>query len=391
MPTSSTTTVVFFASNPAATSPLRLGEELRTIEAERRAGRLASSFAVLSAWEVRPEDLLQRLLDLKEHSSVILHFSGHGEAEGLTFADEDGEVLPVAGESLARLLKVFPACVRLVVLNACYSDEQCQQIADAVGCAVGMTASIADAAAERFARGFYKSLFGGESVGRAVDCGLALIDQYGHTDVGLPGARRDVADSSEHHPRRTYASVPVLRHRGDVDPDQLFFSGSSDAASSRGGRHTVGFDTTTLRFGITMGLALGRLEFLMDSSFPEARAASPAVERSVLDMLALDAIHPSYASYRELVASILTRYAVTSSEKHASILIGICATRLSLGKVKEEGSSARAELDDLALSALAEIEDDVVPLPLKRAVFDELRKARPHTVVDVIRAVRTVC
>jgi len=51
----------------------------------------------------------------------------------------------------------------LVILNACYSRDQAQAIADAVGYAVEMEGAINDKEATEFSREFYRALGDGRS------------------------------------------------------------------------------------------------------------------------------------------------------------------------------------------------------------------------------------
>jgi hypothetical protein len=67
--------VLFLAANPAGTQPLKLDEEIRQITAKIRAAEFRDSLELVACWAVRPDDLLQALLEVKPH---VVHFSGHG-------------------------------------------------------------------------------------------------------------------------------------------------------------------------------------------------------------------------------------------------------------------------------------------------------------------------
>ena len=86
--------ILFLAANPASTSQLRLDEEIRAITEKIRASEHRDSLELISAWAVRPDDLLQLLNMHKPH---IVHFSGHGSQAGeLLLADSGGEARPVS-------------------------------------------------------------------------------------------------------------------------------------------------------------------------------------------------------------------------------------------------------------------------------------------------------
>ena len=83
----------------------------------------------------------------------------------------DGESL-VSSAALADLFKVLKDNIRVVVLNACYSEEQAQAIVEEIDFVVGMADSIEDEAARVFAAAFYRGLAFGRSVQTAFDLGV---------------------------------------------------------------------------------------------------------------------------------------------------------------------------------------------------------------------------
>lgn len=175
--------VLFLAANPSDTDPLRLSEEIRTIQERIRGGKYRDQFDMIQqAWAVRFSDLQQHLLEYRPH---IIHFSGHGSSTGeLIFEDSAGSSQRVSAKALELLfgaLKDEPGgSVRLVVLNACYSAVQAQAIAKEVGCVVGMTRAVGDRAAIEFAGAFYNALTFGKNVQVAFNLAcapMALSDE----------------------------------------------------------------------------------------------------------------------------------------------------------------------------------------------------------------------
>src|SRR5262249_27921656 len=128
--------VLFLSANPAGTQPLQLDEEIRQITAKVRAAEYRDSLELISRWAVRPDDLLQALLEVKPD---IVHFSGHGsDAEELIVLDDRGQPKPVSKEALVHLFGILKDNIRVVVLNACYSRPQAEAIAKTIDCTVGM-------------------------------------------------------------------------------------------------------------------------------------------------------------------------------------------------------------------------------------------------------------
>jgi hypothetical protein len=120
---------------------------------------------------VRPEDLQQFLL---EDEPAIVHFSGHGGGKiGIVLhsQDQDEERL-VAEEALADLFRIFKNQIKVVVLNACFSEVQAAAIVKEIDIVIGMSDSVGDEAARVFAAAFYRGLAFGQSVKTAFDLGV---------------------------------------------------------------------------------------------------------------------------------------------------------------------------------------------------------------------------
>jgi CHAT domain-containing protein len=189
-----TTRILFLAANPLTTSRLDLEEELRSVEAELRGVRFRDGIALITGHAVRPDDLVRLL---REEKPTIVHFSGHGEPQGIVLRTEEGHT-PVAGETLARLFR--DRGIALVVLNACHSASQAKQLVNSVSAVVGTTDAVQDEAARRFSAAFYRTLGNGHSVkdayrdaGDAV-AGHALDDvfgAYGNLEQRLCGPHKE--------------------------------------------------------------------------------------------------------------------------------------------------------------------------------------------------------
>ena len=76
--------------------------------------------------------------------------------------------------------------VKLVILNACYSESQAAALLTHVDCVIGMHGSIHDDAARSFAIGFYGGLGERESAAAAYKQGCAAIRLEGLSDADRP-------------------------------------------------------------------------------------------------------------------------------------------------------------------------------------------------------------
>ncbi|HKO59177.1 MAG TPA: CHAT domain-containing protein [Thermoanaerobaculia bacterium] len=170
--------ILFLAANPASSTRLGLDEEFREIELNLRASEYRDRFQLSTSLAVRPGDLHQVLLEKKP---TVVHFSGHGAGNpGLVFAgDSPMEEKVVTAAALQHLFSVLRDNVRVVVLNACFSEIQAQAIVEEIDFVVGMKDSIRDDAARLFAASFYRGLGFGRSVETAFNLGVSAVKLEG--------------------------------------------------------------------------------------------------------------------------------------------------------------------------------------------------------------------
>jgi tetratricopeptide (TPR) repeat protein len=205
--------ILFLAANPVDTgNRLRLDEEIRRIDHKIRLGTLRSRFELVSDWAVRASDLHQALL---RHQPDIVHFSGHGQrGEGIVLEDDDGTGRVVDRQALADLFRLLKDNIRVVVLNACFSEDQAVGAAESIDFVIGMKDAIGDRAAVVFAADFYQALAFGRSVKEAFDLAVNQLALQ-----GIHGA-----------------DIPRLLLRDGIDPSKSKF-GAHVVETARPGTH----------------------------------------------------------------------------------------------------------------------------------------------------------
>jgi hypothetical protein len=176
--------VLLLTANPRDETSLRLQEEERLIKEQLRLAGYGHA-PISASGATRPRDIQQALLDVKPQ---ILHFSGHGGSAGLAFEDDAGGTKLVSGEALGKLLDLFSARypVECVVLNACFSRVQAEEIVPFVDFVVGMSSEIGDEAALEFTVGFYKALGAGEPYEFAFELGCNAMQLAGIPEHLVP-------------------------------------------------------------------------------------------------------------------------------------------------------------------------------------------------------------
>lgn len=153
--------VLMFGSNPLETTQLRIDEERREIENRIQMVRSARVFIDIEhAFETRTKDILPKLLG---SNADILHFSGHGEIDGLIFEHDDGVCRKIEGALLAGHLSKAGTSIKCLILNACFSDSLASFLLPHVDFMIGCTSSISDEAAIAFSGAFYAAMASGKS------------------------------------------------------------------------------------------------------------------------------------------------------------------------------------------------------------------------------------
>jgi len=200
--------ILFLAANPPGTGRLALDREARSIHTELTRSGYRDRFDFVTRWAAEPLDLLRELRALKP---TVVHFSGHGgssaagtqgtaqgrdvvaesvpaggELHGLYFHDAAGGAQMVSPDAIAQTLGAAGSSVKLVVLNACFTEPIAEALLAHVDCVVGMSGSIHDDAARSFAIGFYGGLGEHESVAAAYEHGKAAISLDGLPDTERP-------------------------------------------------------------------------------------------------------------------------------------------------------------------------------------------------------------
>lgn len=177
-------TVLFLAANPLDQQQLRLDEEARLITDTIRKSKHRDSVELVSAWAVRPPDVLQ---ELNERKPAIIHFSGHGsDQEEIIFQDDQGGTKRVSKDAIVQLMTACSGGIRLVFFNTCYSRGQAEAVVEHVDAAIGMKTSIGDEAARIFASQFYSAIGFGFSLETAFAQAKALLMMEGIGEEDTP-------------------------------------------------------------------------------------------------------------------------------------------------------------------------------------------------------------
>jgi len=165
--------ILFLSANPWTTSRILVDEEAREIFERIQEGPYRDNFEIYKHVAIRPIDL-QKLLLL--HQPHIVHFSGHGsKKQKIIMGGTPGRGKTVDRHGLVELLALYRAHVRLVLLNACFTNVQARSIVEVIDYSVGTGKGIGDKAGVAFAGAFYRALGFGKSIRQAFESARAEL------------------------------------------------------------------------------------------------------------------------------------------------------------------------------------------------------------------------
>jgi hypothetical protein len=210
-------TILFLSANPRGTKKLDLIKESNAIEDIIDSAGAGDQFLFKQRHEASVSTLQQYLIKYKPQ---IVHFAGHGNDETETgiflFQDLKGKKEPASKESIADLFRTLNEQdnitekdkIRLVVLNACFSQELADEIAKYVDCVIGMQNQIKDTAARKFAESFY--------------FGIASPQKSVHTALELGRNQLELLNIPKEH------MIPDIAVREGTDPNKIIFVASNE-------------------------------------------------------------------------------------------------------------------------------------------------------------------
>ena len=160
--------ILFASANPAG--DLNLDSEHREIKESINASSYSQYIEITTQLACQYDDLIDAM---NREQPDIIHFSGHGNGEaGLLFSDPHSDttitinkdtlqerqigVEEVSGEILQQTFATSKN-LKLIVLNACLSESQADDIIKEIDFVIGMNNYIKDSTATIFAKRFYQS------------------------------------------------------------------------------------------------------------------------------------------------------------------------------------------------------------------------------------------
>lgn len=167
--------ILIVTSNPIDANALRLQKEIKCISDILNRSKHRDSFELKPVGAAQIDDLMSLTVEFDPH---ILHFSGHGESNGIYFEDERGYSRLVNFENVAPLFSKKKSNLCCIVFSSCYSDEQARLLVPHVPYVVGMKGRVLDEGAIEFSCGFYVGITSGNSIEDSFSVGKSYMSFF---------------------------------------------------------------------------------------------------------------------------------------------------------------------------------------------------------------------
>lgn len=166
-------TILFAAANPTDQARLQTGKEFRVINEEMTKGSKRDNYSFLQPQlAVQINDLTRAF----KQKPTVIHFSGHGEEEGIVISKgESNEGIVLNDGTMKLLFRYLKGHTELILLNSCYAANQAKVISEMGFTVIGHNMPVGDAAATNFSKGFYVGLSEGMSYEEAFNDGRIAV------------------------------------------------------------------------------------------------------------------------------------------------------------------------------------------------------------------------
>ncbi|MEO0788534.1 MAG: CHAT domain-containing protein [Bacteroidota bacterium] len=205
--------ILMLTSNPSDTAKLNLDREHARIHDQLQLSENYGDYELHRQRETTVLHLGQTMFKNQPH---IVHFSGHGQNErvaaaidesdplaevqpgqkgGLMFKQVEGHETQIVSSAqlkalFSSMVKIQKIPIKLVMLNACYAQDQAAAISEEVDYVIGTNDAILDEAAWTFSVGFYFRLVSAENTALNDDI-VKQAFNMGQTNAMLMGEPMD--------------------------------------------------------------------------------------------------------------------------------------------------------------------------------------------------------
>lgn len=208
--------VLFLAANPKNFAQLSFGEEKRAIEESVKIN--------VEPW-LNQNDLIHVLRDAinTPNPPNIIHFSGHGETEGIYLENISRLEHLLNNDDLISLFKELKGKVECVIFNSCKSGYQASILSNYINFVIGFSNNVSDNDSIGFSRAFYQQIAKGNDFKTAASSAFNSLSSRNNGIFyykGVPGGPSVSVD-----PLKRLQEFIQIRY---INPEYHFNNGTID-------------------------------------------------------------------------------------------------------------------------------------------------------------------
>jgi CheY-like chemotaxis protein len=175
--------ILYLAATPTEGRTILLGKEERRIGETLQMSNHRDDFSLVTKQGCTFRTMS---LGLMVEKPEILHFSGHGDEDGIALEDESGNINYIATFLLQELLAEFAENLTCIILSTCYSSPQAQTLSSTGLYVIGMSDSISVGIGEEFSVGFYQALGERRDIPTCFNMGKMMVKSKYPKSIDLP-------------------------------------------------------------------------------------------------------------------------------------------------------------------------------------------------------------
>lgn len=146
--------VLFIPTNSKDSNRVSFTEEMRAIKGRLRSPGTRQRFSFDQGWALTIDGLRNTFESFRPN---IIHITGQGNSERrIHLQNTMGQDILINPKTLGSILSILKGDIRCVVLNACVTLEQAQEIYRAVGCVIGVPSTLTEKLSISFCTSLYK-------------------------------------------------------------------------------------------------------------------------------------------------------------------------------------------------------------------------------------------
>lgn len=175
--------ILLLSATPDNVNPLKVDSEFNKIKKSLNYIKNIDLYEIFQEGSVSVDDFSASIDSFKPR---IIHFSGHGDSEGIYVENSNGHKELLSNESLIKSFDRYSDFLECVIFNSCFSEEQAKLVSETVSVVIGTSNKVKDESAIIFSESFYRFLHEGYTYEQSFGLAVAEVGEEHYSDAEVP-------------------------------------------------------------------------------------------------------------------------------------------------------------------------------------------------------------